>query len=475
MIQNEGATAIAQRQYGQAFYWTIALMMLSLLSMPAIARSASSGWGVADLASEVSHTVVNIYTTQTVKTRPMPDMGGRNNPFGEFFEDFFGGQMPRERKTSALGSGFIIPGDGLILTNNHVVGQADEINVRLANDKTYAAEIVGTDPKTDLALIQVDTDEAFPQPAQLGDSDAILVGDAVMAVGNPFGLGHTVTTGILSAKGRIIGAGPYDDFLQTDAAINPGNSGGPLFNLEGEVIGINTAIVARGQGIGFAIPINLAVSLLPQLKKGEVVRGWLGVMIQEMTEPLTRSFNLDRVQGVLVASVVADGPADKAGLKNGDIILAMEGENVESTQDLSRRVAATQPDTKVKLSMLRNGKRRSVTVTLGTLPKGPKESAESATQSPDTQWGMQVEAISPQVARQLGVPADEAGVLIAGIQPGSPGDDAGLRQGDIIKEVDHQPVGNLSDFSNIVEDSDGDQLLLLIKRRQGTLYVVLEK
>ncbi|MBW1669168.1 MAG: trypsin-like peptidase domain-containing protein, partial [Deltaproteobacteria bacterium] len=242
----------------------------------------------ADLADKVKRSVVNISTTQVIKGSPLQPFFGPNTPFkfffgDEFFKHFFGNIPQGEMKTHALGSGFVISRDGFILTNNHVIEKATEIKVRLDSGKEYKAKIVGKDPKTDLALLRVIPDTSFPKPVQMGDSDLIRVGDWVMAVGNPFGLGQTVTTGIISAKGRIIGAGPYDDFLQTDAAINPGNSGGPLFNMKGEVIGINTAIIAQGQNIGFAIPINIAKELLPQLKTGKVIRGWLGVMIQDIT------------------------------------------------------------------------------------------------------------------------------------------------------------------------------------------------
>jgi serine protease Do len=319
----------------------------------------------ANLADAVRHSVVNISTTQVVKGAQLPPFLGPGSPFGEFF----GGNVPqKERKVQALGSGFIIDKSGLILTNNHVVEKATEIKVRLDTEKEYDAKLVGRDPKTDLALIQATPDAGFPDPVRLGDSDAMRVGDWVIAVGNPFGLGHTVTDGIISATGRIIGAGPYDDFLQTDAAINPGNSGGPLFNMEGEVIGINTAIVAQGQGIGFAIPINMAKELLPQLKAGKIIRGWLGVMIQDITPELAKSFNLKNTNGVLISDVVKNGPAAKAGLKAGDVVVRFEGKAVKDSHALSRMVANTPPDTRVSIDVIRNGKESKENVTLGTMP-----------------------------------------------------------------------------------------------------------
>ncbi|MGD8924136.1 MAG: trypsin-like peptidase domain-containing protein, partial [Syntrophobacterales bacterium] len=278
-----------------------------------------------ELVDQVAHVVVNISTTKVIKRGPTPQPFGPNSPFRDFFgDDFFErffGQIPREQTQRSLGSGVIIdPVKGYILTNNHVVANADQIIVRLDDGKEHKAEVVGRDPKTDLALIKTKNGLEVDNGAPLGDSDKAKVGEWVMAIGNPFGLERTVTVGILSAKGRVIGAGPYDDFLQTDAAINPGNSGGPLFNMKGEVVGINTAIVATGQGIGFAIPINIAKDLLPQLEKGRVIRGWLGVSIQEVTEELAKSFKLKEAEGALVGEVVEDSPAERGGIKRGDIV-----------------------------------------------------------------------------------------------------------------------------------------------------------
>ncbi len=308
-------------------YVTLISVML-LFSGTGESGAAAAGSGqqgppsFADLAERVNHAVVNISTTQVLKENPMKPFMGPNSPFRDFFGDEFfkrffgdGSQGQGAMKTHALGSGFVIDYDGLILTNNHVVEKADEIKIKTDTGKDYDAKVVARDPKTDIALIKVSAGSDFPKPAQLGDSGSIRVGDWVMASGNPFGLGHTITAGIISAKGRVIGAGPYDDFLQTDAAINPGNSGGPLFNMNGEVVGVNTAIVAQGQGIGFAIPINLVKEILPQLKSGKVTRGWLGVMIQDITPELAESFGIKQTTGVLVGDVVPDGPADKAGIE----------------------------------------------------------------------------------------------------------------------------------------------------------------
>jgi serine protease Do len=303
----------------------------------------------------VKPSVVNISTTTLVKGPDLYDrFFGQANPFRDFFgedfyERFFGDMPQREFKQRSLGSGFIIDRDGYILTNNHVVEKAQSIKVRLSDEKEYDAKVVGRDPKTDIALIKINTRQNLPV-APLGDSDSLEVGDWLIAIGNPFGLEHTVTAGIVSAKGRVIGAGPYDDFIQTDASINPGNSGGPLFNLNGEVVGINTAIVSGGQGIGFAIPINVAKELLPQLKtKGRVVRGWLGVMIQKVTPEIAKGFGLKESEGALVSDVMEGSPAEKAGIKRGDVIVSYNGKRIKEMDQLPKLVGTTEVGKKVKV------------------------------------------------------------------------------------------------------------------------------
>jgi serine protease Do len=292
-----------------------------------------------------------------------------------------------------------------------------------------------------------------------------------MAVGNPFGLGQTVTTGIISAKGRIIGAGPYDDFLQTDAAINPGNSGGPLFNMKGEVIGINTAIIAQGQGIGFAIPINMAKELLPQLKKGKIIRGWIGVTIQDITPELAKSFGLKSSKGVLISGVAEGSPAEKAGLLRGDVILRFHGKEVENAHVLSQLAAATAPNTQVKVDILRNGKAETITLTMGTMPS---EGQEIVSPEEETNWGMAVQELTPLLAQQLGLEAGTTGVVISDIKSGSPAAEAGLRPGDLIKEMDRKAIKSLDDYHQALNQvKKGDNLLLLIKRGSGAFYAVL--
>ncbi len=439
-------------------------------------KNSSTPTGFADLADEVKGAVVNISTTQVVEGNPLLPFLGPGSPFGDFFgpnlpKEFFGNKPHGNMKTHALGSGFVISEEGLILTNNHVVEKATEIKIKLLTGKEYDAKLVGRDPKTDLALIKVQPDNDFPKPVLLGNSDALRVGDWVMAVGNPFGLGHTVTTGIISAKSRILGAGPYDDFLQTDAAINPGNSGGPLFNMQGQVIGINAAIIAQGQGIGFAIPINMAKELLPQLKTGKVIRGWLGVMIQDITPELAQSFGLKSAEGVLVSEVVKGSPAEKAGLLRGDVIIRFDGNEIKSSHKLSQLASAAAPNTRVKIDILRNGEEKNISLEVGTMPEGEQKSVSPEEQS---DWGMNVQEFTPQLAQQLGLEPGTAGVLISAVDDGSPADAAGLRPGDLITEINRKAIKNLNDYQQALQKvKKGDNLLLLVKRAAGSFYTVL--
>jgi serine protease Do len=446
---------------------------------------ASGAWGAstpasfAPLAERLQPSVVNVSTTSTVK-HPSTFRGappeGPNSPFRDFFGDeffkhFFGDQAPREFKSQSLGSGFILDRDGYVITNNHVVKGADEVTVKLSDEHEFKAKVVGTDPKTDIALIKIDPGNVTLHPVELGDSDAIRVGDWVVAIGNPFGYGHTVTAGIISAKGRIIGAGPYDNFLQTDAAINPGNSGGPLFDAEGRVVGINTAIVAGGTGIGFAIPINLAKEVVGQLKdKGKVTRGWLGVMIQEVTPELAKQFDMAEPKGALVAEVSADGPAQKAGIQRGDVILKFDGTDVDKMHQLPRLVAQHTPGSDVKVVVLRKGEQKTLTVTLGELP----EEVETAggTQSAEG-LGLTVQEITPELKQHLDTDVDQ-GLIISGVDPEGPAASAGLRRGDIILEINRSEVKSLGDYRKAIKEAKGkESVLFLIKRGQGTLYVVV--
>lgn len=429
----------------------------------------------SELAEKLKPAVVNISTTMVVKGQPF--FGGRPSPFGEqdpfrdFWEKFFGGEMPRERETRSLGSGFIINKEGYIVTNNHVVENAKEIIVTLHNEKDFKAEVIGKDKKTDLALIKIEAEGDLPV-APLGDSDKLGVGEWVLAIGNPFGLAETVTTGIVSAKGRVIGAGPYDDFIQTDASINPGNSGGPLFNFWGEVVGINTAIIATGQGIGFAIPINMAKELLPQLKeKGRVTRGWLGVVIQRVTSQLAESFGLKEKKGALVSDVFKGGPAEKAGIQRGDIILEFNGKEIKDFGDLSRIVASTPVGSTVSMKVFRNGKILSLQATIAEMEE-PTEVAKAPGRKP---LGITVQNITPEIARSLGLEPG-SGVVISGVEPGSPAAKAGIRSGDVIQEINREPIKDADEFNRAIESAkDQENILFLIRRGESNLFIVVTR
>jgi serine protease Do len=427
-----------------------------------------------ELAEALGPSVVNIKVTKMQKAEgpEMPDM--QNTPFGDMFKHFFG-DMPRnsQRRTQAGGSGVVINADGTILTNNHVAEGATEILVTTRDKHEYKARVVGLDPKTDLAVIKIDEKGPF-KPAVLGDSEATRVGEWVIAIGNPFGLSNTVTAGIVSAKGRIIGAGPYDDFIQTDAPINPGNSGGALINMKGEVIGINTAILPYGQGIGFAIPIHTAKALLPELEtKGTVTRGYLGVGIQDITEDLAHSLNLKVKNGAVVTNVAEDGPAHAAGIKTGDVITAFNNHEVKDSHELASTVAATPVDREAPIRIIRDGKEMTLNVKVAKLESKEAVTAKSEETSRG-KWGLQLQELTPDLARQLGAKSDK-GVVVAGVQPGSPAENASVQRGDIILEVNRQPVKGVEDMKEKIEKSQTkDSLLLLIQRGGGNLYIVLK-
>ncbi|MBW1702238.1 MAG: DegQ family serine endoprotease [Deltaproteobacteria bacterium] len=428
----------------------------------------------SQLAKKASPSVVNISAVKVIKGRgPTPFPFGPNDPFKDFFERFFRDQTPKNFRQRSLGTGFIIDKDGFILTNNHVVDKTDEIKVKLADEREFSAKIIGRDRKTDLALIRIEPDDQLI-PLPLGDSDKLEVGDWVVAIGNPFGLGNTVTAGIVSAKYRQIGAGPYDNFIQTDASINPGNSGGPLLNTAGEVIGINSAIFSRSGGnigIGFAIPINMAKELLPQLKKGKVIRGWLGVMIQKVTPELKDKFKLKDEKGALVADVTAGGPAEKAGIKRGDVIISFDGKRIHEMNDLPFIVGATTIGKTVMVDVIRNGRKKPLKVKIGEL-KEEKESQEVAKAKPPL--GMTVEEITPQLAGSLGL-SQTSGLVVVQVERNSPAEEAGLKQGDIILEVDQVPAKDLEQFlKKIREYKEGNTVLFLIKRGSKTLYLTLK-
>lgn len=434
----------------------------------------------ADLADKVKPAVVNISTTSKVKIpgNPFkhftgPNQGDQADPFQDFFKQFFNDMPDREMKQQSLGSGFIINNDGYIVTNNHVVDNADEIKVKLSDGREFKAKVVGRDSKTDLALIKISTPfEKLPVLA-IGDSEKMRVGDWVLAVGNPFGLDHTVTQGIISATGRVIGSGPYDNFLQTDAPINPGNSGGPLVNLKGEVIGINTAIAPGGQGLGFAIPSALAKSITTQLKeKGKVVRGWIGVSIQTLTPDLAQSFGMKEARGALVGDVVKDSPAERGGLKPGDIIVSYDSHAVKSATDLPRLVAETTVGKAVALTVIRDKKEIQVSVKVDELTD---EKIATQSSPPQESFGMKVSDITPQLRQQLGF-VEKSGVVVVSVEQGSLADEAGIQQGDVIKEVNRKAVGNLADYNEAMGKSGkGRPILLLLKRGKQTMFVTMER
>jgi serine protease Do len=433
---------------------------------------------LSGLVKSVRPSVVNISTTSVIKGPNMHDrfFGQQQNPFkdffgDDFFEKFFGDSQKREFKQRSLGSGCVIDREGYIITNNHVVEKAQTIKVKLIDGKEYDATVVGRDPKTDLALIKIDAKNDLPF-ASFGNSDNLEIGDWVVAIGNPFGLETTVTAGIVSAKGRVIGAGPYDDFIQTDASINPGNSGGPLFNLQGEVVGINTAIVSGGQGIGFAIPINMAKELLPQLKsKGKVTRGWLGVVIQKITPEIAKTFGLKESEGALVSDVTEDGPAEKAGIKRGDVIVSFNGKAVKEVDALPKLVGATEIGKKAKVGIIRDGKALEVEVVIGEL-KDEKLQASRKTET-EKDLGLVVQNITPEIAKHLNL-KDKRGVIVTDVQPGSPAQEGDIRSGDIIKEIGRKPIKNIEDFKEAMTKVNVKEgAVLLIQRENVTFYTVL--
>ncbi len=431
------------------------------------------------LIKKAKDSVVNISTVKTIRGEmqvpPFPFGGppGSKDPFRDFFDHFFGDQLPKDFKQKNLGSGFIIDAQGFILTNNHVVEKTDKITVRLSDDTEFDAKIVGRDPKTDLALIRIEAHRPL-KPLPLGNSDKLEVGDWVVAIGNPFGLGNTVTAGIVSAKYRRIGAGSYDNFIQTDASINPGNSGGPLLNTAGEVIGINSAIFSRtggNIGIGFAIPINMAKDLLPQLKRGKVVRGWLGVMIQEITPELKDKLGLKHDRGALVADVTKGSPADRAGINRGDVIVSFDGREIKEMRELPYIVASTPVGKKVPVEVIRKGEKETFQVKIGEFKEEKKPEEEGP---PRPELGMTVEELSPELARNLGL-SETSGLVVVQVEDSSPAQEAGVRSGDIILEIDQTPVKALVDFRDRIRSyKKGDTILLLVKRGGATIYLTLK-
>lgn len=474
------------------FFWAIVAAPQLSYALSSATQPLASNLFV-EIAKKLNPAVVNVSTkSKTEKVQrdfrapdhgqersPDRGQGKTPDPFRDFYDRFFG-ERPNQKPKSGMGSGFIIDKEGHILTNYHVVEGADEIIVLLeknGSEKEYTATLIGSDAKTDIALIKInheaDTPKEFPF-LELGSSENLEVGEWVVAIGNPFGLSHTVTVGVVSALGRSIGAGPYDEFIQTDASINPGNSGGPLINIEGSVIGINTAIISGNSGgnvgIGFAIPINIAKGILKDLKeKGSVTRGWLGVMIQKITPELAKSFGLNQSEGALVGDVIPDGPAFKAGIQRGDVIITFDGKDVKDMEDLPKIVAATTPNAVVNVVVIRDGSKKTLQVTVEVL----KDAQETIVASADP-LGLQVQDITKELAQSLQL-EDTQGVLVSDVIPGNSAAEAGVRRGDVIAEMNRSPVNNQQDYQRLLGSvKKGASVLFLVKRGGSTIYIAVK-
>ncbi len=468
------------------FHLVVLLAAFSLFTNGLFDQSqAARPASFADLVTTHGDTVVNIYTTQTVKAPPLPQFNfhGAPDQLPDLFEHFFGrphpkgngNGKPRTQKRTSLGSGVITSSDGYILTNNHVIENADEIHIRFANHKEYEAKIIGRDKMTDLALIKIEPEGKLPF-VKLGNSDKLRVGDWVVAIGNPFGFEQTVTAGIVSGKGRTLGGGAYDNFIQTDASINPGNSGGPLFNLDGEMVGINTAIYSRSGGnigIGFAIPVNMAKNVMTQLREsGKVTRGWLGVRIQTVSQDIAEQFGLERPYGALVGQVEEDSPAGKAGIQRGDIIIRFMDKEISEMTMLPTLVSQTPVGVKAEVTVWRKGKEKTLTVIIGKL-KAHDDLRDEAVEE-TASLGMTVQELTPELAESLKL--DEAsGVLVANVEGGTPAAMAGLQRGDLITEINQEKVVDMESFAKLLAQAKGDKrILLLVQRGAHSRYVVIK-
>ena len=463
------------------FRFGLAWLILSLLTITTNTGAANLAAlestrppSFAAIAKKTMPVVVNISTSLQRSAR-----SGSNDPIDDFFNRFFGETIPRESNQRSLGSGILISKDGEILTNYHVVRSADTIKVKLADQTEYEARLVGKDDRTDIALIKIRKSGGNLPFAKLGISSQLDVGDWVMAIGNPFGLEHTVTAGIVSAKGRVIGAGPYDNFIQTDASINPGNSGGPLINAVGEVVGVNSAIFSQSGGnvgIGFAIPIDLAKKVVEQLRKnGRVVRGWLGVRAQDVTVAMASSLGLTRNPGemAVVTEVAENSPAAEAGVKTGDIIVEFNGKSVPKSHDFPAVIADTPPGQKVTLRIVRDKKEQTVAIKVGELAdeSDPNQQLEAR----DPELGLRVQRITPEAVRRLGLSSSK-GVLVIEVQPGSPADQVGIEPADVIREVNQRPVGNVRDFEQATRlGRRGDRILLLVQRGDNAVFFAVKR
>jgi len=469
----------------------IAIVSSFLLLAPFIGHAKETTPGVelldrsakafTSVVKDVQPAVVHVKVTSTVNANSEYEQFF-NNPF---FERFFGPQyrfqepQPRQRKQQGAGSGFIIDKEGHILTNNHVVDKADKITVTLSNKTEVEAKLIGTDPKSDVALIKIDVDFDLPT-VELGDSNALEVGEWVIAIGNPFGLDQTVTVGVVSAKGRSrVGINEYENFIQTDAAINPGNSGGPLLNIHGQVVGINSALYSRTggyMGIGFAIPINMAKYINEQLMKdGTVTRGYLGVGIQDVNEALAESFGLDKAGGVLITEVQDDTPASKGGVKSQDVIVKLDGAEIADTQELRNRVAQTIPGTTVTLSVIRDGQPVELKVEIGEQPSDFGVAGSTVpSQNPLSSFGLVVQELTPDLAEQLGY-KDRQGLVISEVDPNGAAAEAGLQPGYLIEEVQKVKVSSLAELQEVMQQSGTEnRVLLRVRAGQSSRYIVLK-
>src|SRR5215469_3081230 len=447
---------------------------------PATLRLADSNEGpsrnsYAPVLKSVLPSVVNISSSKVVKADQ--EIGGHMDPL---FRQFFGNgagpfEAPKNQREKSLGSGVIVSPEGYILTNNHVVDGATEVKVTLSDKREFDAKIVGTDPKTDIALLKIGATNL--KPVTLGDSSKVEVGDTALAIGNPFGVGQTVTRGIISAVGRgNLGIEDYEDFLQTDAPINPGNSGGALINDRGELVGINTAILSHGsggnEGIGFAVPVNLAHQVMDQiLTSGKVVRAYMGILPQDMTPDMAKAFGQKEARGVVVGDVTPNSPAQEGGIQRGDILLDVDGKPVSDSNQLRMSISMMQPGANIKVKVLRNGSERELSLKLAEMPtESAKVESDGGDDSTKALQGVEVANLTPRTAERLGLPASTNGVVVADIDPASKLADSGLRKGDVIQEVNHQAVKNVSEFQSAVKNAGSDPLLL-VNRQGRTLFI----
>ncbi len=456
------------------------LLFISILFILAPTKGAAQGPpSFADLAEKLGPTVVNVYTKKVIKGGQTSFHGQMPKDMPDFFKKFF--DMPNrgsgKHKVMSLGSGVIISADGYIVTNNHVIKDADEINVRLTDYEEFKAKIIGRDPKTDIALIKIKSKKPLAF-APFGDSAKLRVGEWVVAIGNPFGFENTVTAGIVSAKGRNIGNSTYENFIQTDASINMGNSGGPLFNMEGELIGINSAIFSRDGGnigLGFAIPVNMVHNVVDQLKEhGKVVRGWLGVMVQHVNADLAKEFGLDRPMGALVGEVMKGSPADKGGIKQGDVIVKFMGKKIKQMTELPAMVAQTPVGTNAKLLVMRKGKEKVLSIKIGKLKEGATAGGSTKDTETSEDLGLTVQELTPELARIMKL-ENETGLVVTDVAPDSPAADVRITPGEIIIQINQNDIKTIKDYRKVMARvKKGDNILLLIKKGEHSRFVVIK-